>query len=169
MFPNKRCLKLHGKIDKITVINIFAKSTPEFTMFLTVKTRRLSIECPGNCPTSESMGFCSCPESWWINLHHDSPHQKPQKCRRMSSSTCFAFGNPLFWPACHRFAQDNGKQIMDMYCDQDILILMVNAPFVVRFILAFATTFMAKRQSLAYRSAEELIQLHAIEILAQDE
>jgi len=58
---------------------------------------------------------------------------------------------------------------MDMYCDQDILILMVNAPFVVRFILAFATTFMAKRQSLAYRSAEELIQLHAIEILAQDE
>ena len=53
-------------------------------------------------------------------------------------------------PACHRFAQDNGKQIMDMYCDQDILILMVNAPFVVRFVLAFATTFMAKRQPLAY-------------------
>ena len=54
---------------------------------------------------------------------------------------------PIFVPEIRKFAQDNGKQIMDMYCDQDILILMVNAPFVVRFILAFATTFMAKRQS----------------------
>jgi len=54
---------------------------------------------------------------------------------------------PIFVPEIRKFAQENGKQIMDMYCDQDILILMVNAPFVVRFILAFATTFMAKRQS----------------------
>ena len=50
-------------------------------------------------------------------------------------------------PEVRKFAQDNMKQIMDMYCDQDILILLLNAPFIVRLVLAFATTFMARRQS----------------------
>ena len=60
------------------------------------------------------------------------------------------FSHVTFWlPLTCRFAQDNGKQIMEMYCDQDILILMVNAPFIVRLVLAFATSFMAKRQPLS--------------------
>ena len=54
---------------------------------------------------------------------------------------------PIFVPEVRKFAQDNLKQIMDMYCDQDILILLLNAPFIVRLVLAFATTFMARRQS----------------------
>ncbi|CAK9094863.1 Uncharacterized protein SCF082_LOCUS44573 [Durusdinium trenchii] len=54
---------------------------------------------------------------------------------------------PIFVPEVRKFAQDNMKQIMEHYCDQDILILLVNAPFIVRLVLAFATTFMARRQS----------------------
>ena len=52
-----------------------------------------------------------------------------------------------------RFAQENGKQMMEMYCDQDILILMLNAPFIVRLVLAFATTIMSKRQPLSSKVA----------------
>ncbi|CAE6926971.1 unnamed protein product [Symbiodinium sp. KB8] len=46
-----------------------------------------------------------------------------------------------------KFAQDNGKQLMSMYCDHDILLLIVNAPWIIRFVVMFATTFMTKRQS----------------------
>lgn len=54
---------------------------------------------------------------------------------------------PIFVPEIRKFAQENEKQMMDMYCDQDILILVLNASLIVRAVLAFATTFMAKRQS----------------------
>mmetsp|Transcript_47218 Transcript_47218/g.110421 ORF Transcript_47218/g.110421 Transcript_47218/m.110421 type:complete len:390 (+) Transcript_47218:50-1219(+) len=46
-----------------------------------------------------------------------------------------------------KFAQDNAKGLMTMYCDHDILLLVVNAPWIIRFVLMFATTFMSKRQS----------------------
>jgi hypothetical protein len=43
--------------------------------------------------------------------------------------------------------------MIEMYCDQDILILMLNAPFIVRRVLAFATTIMSKRQPLSSKVA----------------
>eukprot|EP00439_Symbiodinium_sp_Y106_P069818 s1681_g12.t1 len=46
-----------------------------------------------------------------------------------------------------KFAQDNAKQMMSMYCDHDILLLIVNAPWIIRFVVMFAHTFMTKRQS----------------------
>ncbi|CAE7327569.1 unnamed protein product [Symbiodinium natans] len=50
-----------------------------------------------------------------------------------------------------KFAQDNGKQIMTMYCDHDILIMIVNAPWIIRFVTMFATTLMSKRQTARLR------------------
>ena len=47
--------------------------------------------------------------------------------------------------------------MMEMYCDQDILILMVNAPFIVRLVLAFATTIMSKRQPLSRTGCFEVV------------
>eukprot|EP00438_Fugacium_kawagutii_P025495 Skav224832 [mRNA] locus=scaffold3408:182947:193374:+ [translate_table: standard] len=63
---------------------------------------------------------------------------------------CKELGNetlPVFVPEVRKFAQDNLGKVMSFYCEQDILLLVVNAPFMVRAITAFATTFMAKRQS----------------------
>ncbi|CAJ1402105.1 unnamed protein product [Effrenium voratum] len=54
---------------------------------------------------------------------------------------------PIFVPEVRKFMQDNAGQIMAHYCDHDILILMVNAPFIVRLVIGFASTFMSKRQT----------------------
>lgn len=72
---------------------------------------------------------------------------------------------PIFVPEIRKFAQENGKQMMEMYCDQDILILMLNAPFIVRLVLAFATTIMSKRQSNRIKTFSSATSADAQKIL----
>jgi len=80
----------------------------------------------------------------------DNCYKRRRMCYAIKLIDCKELGNetlPVFVPEIRKFAQDNLGKIMSFYCEQDILLLVVNAPFMVRAITAFATTFMAKRQS----------------------
>lgn len=54
---------------------------------------------------------------------------------------------PIFIPELRNFAKTHGRNIMARYCEHDVLILVVNAPFVFRAVWAFASSLMSKRQS----------------------
>lgn len=80
----------------------------------------------------------------------DNCYKRKKMCYAIKLIDCRELGNetlPVFVPEIRKFAQDNLGKVMSFYCEQDILLLVVNAPFMVRAITAFATTFMAKRQS----------------------
>jgi len=80
----------------------------------------------------------------------DNCYRRHKMCYAIKLIDCKELGNetlPVFVPEIRKFAQDNLGKVMSFYCEQDILLLVVNAPFMVRAITAFATTFMAKRQS----------------------
>mmetsp|Transcript_497 Transcript_497/g.1254 ORF Transcript_497/g.1254 Transcript_497/m.1254 type:complete len:387 (-) Transcript_497:23-1183(-) len=53
---------------------------------------------------------------------------------------------PILVPEIRHFAQTNVKPIMNMYCEHDILIMILNAPFVFRMVWAFASSLLSKRQ-----------------------
>lgn len=53
---------------------------------------------------------------------------------------------PIFVSDVRNFAKTNVPPIMQMYCEHDILILIVNAPFSFRVVWAFASNLISKRQ-----------------------
>mmetsp|Transcript_34640 Transcript_34640/g.79299 ORF Transcript_34640/g.79299 Transcript_34640/m.79299 type:complete len:320 (+) Transcript_34640:89-1048(+) len=55
--------------------------------------------------------------------------------------------NPIMVPEVRKWAQTNVPSIMQDYCEHDILILVVNAPFAFRMIFAFASALISKRQA----------------------
>jgi len=53
---------------------------------------------------------------------------------------------PIFVSEIRTFAKTNVPGLMSMYCEHDILIMIVNTPFIFRVLFAFASTLMSKRQ-----------------------
>mmetsp|Transcript_27377 Transcript_27377/g.63897 ORF Transcript_27377/g.63897 Transcript_27377/m.63897 type:complete len:415 (+) Transcript_27377:94-1338(+) len=53
----------------------------------------------------------------------------------------------IFVPELRKFAQTHVSKIMQHYCEHDILILVLNAPFVFRVIHTFAQAIISKRQA----------------------
>lgn len=53
---------------------------------------------------------------------------------------------PIFVSEIRNFAKNNIPPVMQMFCEHDILILIVNAPFSFRVLWAFASTLISKRQ-----------------------
>mmetsp|Transcript_73572 Transcript_73572/g.137483 ORF Transcript_73572/g.137483 Transcript_73572/m.137483 type:complete len:318 (-) Transcript_73572:37-990(-) len=55
--------------------------------------------------------------------------------------------NPIMVSEVRKWAQTNVPGIMQHYCEHDILILVVNAPFAFRMIFAFVQALISKRQA----------------------
>jgi len=72
---------------------------------------------------------------------------------------------PIFVSEIRNFAKTNMPQIMSKYCEHDILILVLNAPFVFRMVWAFASALMAKRQARRMRLMADSSSSEAQEFL----
>lgn len=72
---------------------------------------------------------------------------------------------PIFVPEVRNFAKTNVPSIMSMYCDHDILIMIVNTPFIFRIVWAFASNLMSKRQQARVKTFSDVKSKDAQELL----
>lgn len=87
---------------------------------------------------------------WLMRQIDDRSYEKQRMCYAIKVADMTNLGRetlPIFVPEIRRFAQNNFSALMSLYPEHDILILVLNAPFITRIVLAFATTLMSKRQA----------------------
>ncbi|CAJ1402103.1 unnamed protein product [Effrenium voratum] len=79
----------------------------------------------------------------------DNSYKKQKMCYSIKLIDAEHLGRdslPIFVPQLRKLAQENLGNAMNFYCEQDILTLVVNAPWTVRFIMSFVSAFMTPRQ-----------------------
>eukprot|EP00930_Biecheleria_cincta_P058023 TRINITY_DN4388_c0_g1_i1.p1 TRINITY_DN4388_c0_g1~~TRINITY_DN4388_c0_g1_i1.p1 ORF type:complete len:280 (-),score=47.66 TRINITY_DN4388_c0_g1_i1:20-859(-) len=87
---------------------------------------------------------------WMMRRIDDNSYEKHRMCYVVKVADMTNLGRetlPIFVPEIRKFAQTNASAIFSLYPEHDILILVLNAPFVTRILLAFGSALMSKRQA----------------------